>query len=207
MTEFSILVELFQFKCNVLNQFVLMFLLLLCSTHLRAFPDRRLGLRGLRAGGLRCGRVLLPVSPSQTRAFIRRRLRRSIQQRPRPRDDPYDGQHRYVARLVLPPIEHGHLLQLFGSASRSTSRTRPTTTGPSLVLPAAGRKRLRKHAYQLLSAKLPASHSNSPSSRTVSTSSVYWIRSPCFSSSCLPRSHSSGLSPIAVSVPSANQRG
>ncbi len=83
----------------------------------------------------------------------------------------------------------------------------PSAPRPGLVLPPAGRQRLREHAYQLLSAKLPASHSNPFSPRPVYTSSVHRIRSPCFSGSCLPRSLSSGLPPIAVSVPSTNQHG
>ncbi len=181
-----------------------MFLLLLCSTHLRALPDRRLGLRCLRAGGLCCCRVLLPLSPSQTGAFIRRWLRRRVQQHPRPWDDSHDGQHRYVARLILPPVEHGHLLQLLSSAGRPPSR--PYAPRPGLVLPPSGRQRLFEHAYQLLSAKLPASHSNPSSPRPVSTSSVHRIRPPCFSVSCLPRSLSSRLPPISVSLPS-NQHG
>lgn len=186
---------------------VIIILLLLYSTHLRALPDRRLSFRGIRAGGLRCCRVLLPLSTSQTGAYVRRQLRRRVQQRPCPRDDSHDGQHRYVTRLVLPSIEHGHLVQLFGSSRRSPSRTRPHATRPSLVLPAARRQRVREHAHQLLSAKLPAGHSNSSSPRPVLASSVHRFCPPRFSGSSLSRPHSSRISTIAVSVPSANQRG
>ncbi|KAF3836524.1 hypothetical protein F7725_029082 [Dissostichus mawsoni] len=48
------------------------------GAHLRAVPDRGLRVRGVHPGGIRGGRVLLPLPAPQTGALIRRSIRRGV---------------------------------------------------------------------------------------------------------------------------------
>ncbi|CAL8235275.1 unnamed protein product, partial [Arctogadus glacialis] len=172
--------------------------------HLRALPHRWLCVRGLCAGGLRGRRVLLPLSPPQAGAVGGGRGRG-----PSPGDHPHDGQRGHLQGLLLPPVQHRHLLQLLGPGGSPPARPPADNARPGVLLRPGGRQRLRQHAHQLLGSQLPAGHPDHAPPGTVPPPAVHRLRPPRH----VPgrRLHGpqppGGLPPAAVPLPPAHQCG
>ena len=176
----------------------------LCSAHLRALPDRGLCVRSLHPGGLCGGRVLLPLPPAQTGALVRRRVRRRSRRGSPLGDHPHDGQRGDLQRFIVPPVQHGHVVQLLRPARRASPGSPSPHAGSGLLLPAPWCQRLRQHAHQLLRAQLPAGHADHASPGTVPAPTVHRLRPPCVHHHSLPGPHSGRIQTPPVPLPASH---
>lgn len=174
--------------------FALSLTLFLCSAHLCAFPDCGVGLRGVRLARLGGCCVLLSLPPTQTRTYLRGWASPGVH----PHDD--------LKGILLPSVEHSHLVQLFSPAQRHSSYpwscSRPHFARPGIVLPAARCQCLRQHAHQLLCVKLPAGNADHASPGSVPASSVHRLRPPSLTHPGLPGPYAGCLQGPAVSISS-----
>lgn len=172
-------------------------ILFLCSAHLRALPDRGLGLRGVRFVGFGGRRVLLPLPPTQTGAQRGRRSSPGVH----PHDD--------LEGLVVASVQHGHVVQLLRPAPSaqdhpgSGSRAHFAHTG--LVLPAAGRQRLRQHAHELFGPELPTGYTDHAPPGPVPAPAVHRVRPRGLAPAGLLGSHAGHVQGATVPLPTAHE--
>jgi len=117
------------------------------SAHLRAVPDRGLGVRSVHPGGLSGRRVLLPLPPPQTGTVIRRCDGRRSGRWPPPGNHPDDVQRGDLQGFIVPPVQYSHLFQLLCPAHCPPPWSPGSHAGPGLLLPAPRCQRLRQHAH------------------------------------------------------------
>lgn len=141
--------------------------------------------------------MLLSLSPTQTRTCLRGWASPGVH--------PYDD----LQGLLLPSVEHSHLVQLFSPTRHHSPYPRhcssPHFAHPGLMLPSSRCQRICQHAHQLLCVELPAGDADHAPPGSVPASSIHRLRPPSLTHPGLPGPYAGCLQAPAVSISSAHK--